>query len=370
MKPAARLTSGLLLGLLAATLVLGLGEASLRIAGRLRHGAWPHTRAAVFYDQILLLRKIYRGHAYLNTAPHEGGTVSAFGKSVALDRHGYRSPERPLAKPQGVIRILAAGGSTTFDISAPDNAGTWPSLLEKRLGPRVEVWNAGFPGWTSQENLIALAIRDLDLAPDLVILSQGINDLQPASHEPFDPQYETGHAELTHRALGLELPPPSWPARSVLLEKLGDALRGPSDPWTALAEPSTGKPRRERIGPGGLAAFERNVRSIVALAGSRGTRVLLVTQPIRIRATHREADLAYLADWYPELMPEAAPGQLERLNDVVRKLAAEGLGPLADPVRDIRWEDQDFSDPLHTGESGRRKLVDFLTPRVGAAMAP
>lgn len=368
MKPVARVISGLLLALLASALVLGLGEAGLRVAGRLRHGAWPQTRAADFYDQILLLRRIYRGHAYLNTAPHEGGTVSAFGKSVALDRRGYRSPDRPLAKPEGVLRILAAGGSTTFDISAPDNASTWPSLLEARLGPRVEVWNAGFPGWTSQENLIALAIRDLDLAPDLVILYQGINDLQPASHEPFDPQYETGHAELTHRALGLELQSPSWPARSLFLETLRDAVRGPSDPWSALAEPSTGTPRRERIGPAGLAAFERNVRSFVALARSRGARVLLVTQPIRIRATHREADLAYLADWYPELVPEAAPGQLERLNDVVRKLSGEGVGPLADAAREIRWGDQDFSDPLHTSESGRRKLIDFLAPRVGAAL--
>ena len=371
MKPVRRMVSGLLLALLASAALLGLGEASLRIAARLRHGVWPHTRAVDFYAQILLLRQIYRGHAYLNTAPREGGAVAAFGKSAVINRRGYRSPERGLDKPPGVVRILAAGGSTTFDISAADDATAWPNRLEETLrasGSNAEVWNAGFPGWTSQENLISLAIRDLDLAPDLVILYQGINDLQPASHVPFDPTYEHGHAELAHRALGLELQPPSWPARSLLLERLGDATHGPSDPWNALAAASSSGPRREEIGPAGLATFERNLRSIVALARSRGARVLLVTQPIRIRAARRKADLRYLADWYPELEPNAAPAQLERLNDVTRKLAAEGLATLADAAREVPWEDQDFSDPLHTGDSGRRRLVDFLAPRVEAAL--
>ncbi|HET9210102.1 MAG TPA: SGNH/GDSL hydrolase family protein, partial [Thermoanaerobaculia bacterium] len=219
MRPVSRLLRGLLLGLLVAALLLISGEALLRVTLRLRDGVWPQTRAAVFYGEMRRLRSVYRRHAYLNTGPHEGGKVAVFGKRATLNRLGYRSPERPRVKPPGVRRVLLAGGSTTFDVLAPDDAATWPRLLEARLqagGGKVEVWNAGFPGWTSQENVIALAIRDLDLAPDLAVLYQGINDLQPAAHQPFDPQYEHGHAELARRALGLELPPPSWLARSLL----------------------------------------------------------------------------------------------------------------------------------------------------------
>ena len=53
MKPVRRIVSGLLLAVLASTALLGLGEASLRIAGRLRRGVWPHTRAVEFNAQIL-----------------------------------------------------------------------------------------------------------------------------------------------------------------------------------------------------------------------------------------------------------------------------------------------------------------------------
>lgn len=354
------------MGTLVAALLLGLAEAALRVVLRVRDGAWPQTRAAAFHEEVGRLLRIYRLHSYLNTGPREGGKTSVFGKTASLNRLGYRSPERPLAKPAGVSRVLVAGGSTTFDVLADDDAAAWPNQLEARLrgeGRSVEVWNAGFPGWTSQENVISLAIRDLDLQPDVAVFYQGINDLQPASHQPFDPQYERGHAELSRRALGLELPPPSWLGRSLLIEK----LRRPADPWSALAAPGGGA-RRPRISPEGIAVFERNARSFAALARSRGARVLLVTQPARIRAANREADLAYLAGWYPELAPEAVPAELERLNDVLRRLAAEGAGTLADAAREIAWEDEDFGDPMHYAGGGRRKLVEYLTPRIAAEL--
>ncbi|HEY0513230.1 MAG TPA: SGNH/GDSL hydrolase family protein [Thermoanaerobaculia bacterium] len=367
-----RILRGLLLGLLAAALLLLAGEALLRVALRLRDGAWPRTRAAAFHDEIRLLRRIYRRHAYLNTGPREGGEAAVFGKRATLDRLGYRSPERPRVKPSGVARVLLSGGSTTFDVLAPDDASTWPRRLETRLrsgGRPVEVWNAGFPGWTSQENVISLAIRDLDLDPDLAVLYQGINDLQPASHQPFDPMYERGHAELARRALGLELPGPSWLGQSLLAEKLRDLGGGPADPWQALAGPAGSGTRRARIAPEGIAAFERNVRSFAALARSRGAGVLLVTQPVRIRAASRGADLAYLAGWYPELLPAAVPAELERLNGVLRRLAGEGVGELADGAREIAWEDQDFGDPMHYADPGRKKLVEYLAPRIERRLA-
>ena len=97
-------------------------------------------------------------------------------------------------------------------------------LLKRGAG--VEVWNAGFPGWTSLENTLSFALRDRDLAPDVVLLYAGINDLQPGAHQPFDRAYEHGHAELARRALGFELAPPSLWSRSVLLERVADRLRG------------------------------------------------------------------------------------------------------------------------------------------------
>ena len=68
-------------------------------------------------------------------------------------------------KPEGTYRVVCEGGSTTFDLLAPDDAATWPARLGAFLKPRADVVNAGFPGWTSLESLVSLETRDLDLSP-------------------------------------------------------------------------------------------------------------------------------------------------------------------------------------------------------------
>jgi lysophospholipase L1-like esterase len=165
------------------------------------------------------------------------------------------------------------------------------------------------------------------------------------------------------------MPPPSWLDQLLIVEWLRDRLRGPSNPWDALGGGQSAR-RRDGISAAGAAAFARNVRSFAVLARSRGAAVVLVTQPMRIRRSERQADLDYLAGWYPELRPEAAPAALERLNEVTRQLAAEGEGTLADAAREIAWEDEDFGDPLHYTDAGRRKLVEYLAPRLAALLAP
>ncbi|MEM8997347.1 MAG: SGNH/GDSL hydrolase family protein, partial [Acidobacteriota bacterium] len=211
-------------------------EMAARAVSRVSTGEWPRSRMVAFYDEVGRSFSLYRRHAFLNTAPREGHASAAFGKSAAFNSLGYRSPDRPAAKPPGAVRLVIAGGSTSFDLLAEDNDATWPAQLEALLGSAVdacdvEVWNAGFPGWTSVENTISLVLRDLDLEPDIVVFFQGINDLQTASLVPFDRHYEN-HAAEARRALGFELEPPGLLDRSVLLDK----LRGTTgaDPWRRI----------------------------------------------------------------------------------------------------------------------------------------
>jgi hypothetical protein len=109
-----------------------------------------------------------------------GNVCSAFGKQASFLSLGYRSPERPKTKRPGGVGILFSGGSTTIDITALDNASSWPRRVETALLGRdrdVAMFDAGFPRWTSLDNLISLAIRDLDVAPDIAFLFQGsLND--------------------------------------------------------------------------------------------------------------------------------------------------------------------------------------------------
>ncbi len=328
------------------------------------------TRLSRFHDELTSALALYRRHPYLNTAPREGARVEAFGKRAAFNSLGYRSPERPLEKPPGVLRVVCAGGSTTFDILAADDQATWPWLLEQELragGLAVEVWNAGFPGWTSLENLISLALRDRELRPDLVVFFQGINDLQPASNLPFDRQYETGHAELSRRALGFELPPLRWHQRSLLLEKARDLLVGPADPWQRMQPPAP--PRQAAIPPAAVEVFERNLRSFQALALVHGARLMWVPQAIRLRAGALDNDRSYLANWISGLEPEAAPAELDKLNAVLRRLAAEGPGRLLDPGY-ADWPDAEWDDPMHFSARGSQRFARYLSAAVAAELGP
>ena len=356
-----------------ALLLLGAVEVALRVVGRVRSGSWPQTQISACYETIHVVRSLYRRHPFLLVAPREGAHAQVGDKQIRFNSLGYRSPERPRAKPLGTERVVCAGGSTTLDLLARNDQETWPWLLEgalRRTLPAVEVWNAGFNGWTSLENLISLADRDVDLAPDVVVLFQGINDLQPAVHEPFDPQYVGGHAGVSLRALGFDLPPLPWWQRSLLLEQARRLFVRQSDPWGLLRPPANPGPLRREMSPEAIATFARNVRSFIAVAREHGARVVLVTQTIRIRRQHRDSDLAYLAGWLPGLDPAAAPAQLGRFNDVLRRLGDGRHAVLADAASEVGWTDGDFADPMHFSAAGSARLAAYLAGRLAPLLEP
>lgn len=93
---------------------------------------------------------------------------------------GYRGEEIVLPKPAGEFRIVCLGGSTTYDEAIEDYRNAYPALLEKELRARglsVTVVNAGFPGWSSRETLLNIALRVRYIEPDLLVLYDGFNDL-------------------------------------------------------------------------------------------------------------------------------------------------------------------------------------------------
>ena len=338
-------------------------EIGTRVVDRLRSHRWSATKAAEFDAEIHRVLTLYRRHPFLNTAPRAGASAAAFGKRASFNSQGYRSPERPSIKPPGATRILCSGGSTTFDISAADDAATWPWRIETTLrsrGRNVEVFNAGFPGWTSLENLISLAIRDLDMAPDVVILYQGINDLQPASHRPFDRQYEHGHAEIAARALGFGLRPLKWFDHSLFVEKSRELLFGEEDQWRSLRSAPVARGLIPEIPTEAVTTFKRNVRSYVSIATAAGAKVVLVTQSIRVRGKSVDADLDYLAHWIEGLEPTEASEQLDRFNEVLRCLSLEGPALLIDVAEEVPWEDGDFADPMHFSARGSERMATFM----------
>ncbi len=122
----------------------------------------------LFYRQVRLGHGLVRNYSYFDW--------------VHVNRQGFRGSDVALDKPCGATRIIAVGGSTTFDTFVSRDEAAWPARLQmwlRQLAPQrpVEVINAGVPGYRVIDDLIRLEIELYQYQPDIIILYQGHNDL-------------------------------------------------------------------------------------------------------------------------------------------------------------------------------------------------
>jgi hypothetical protein len=94
---------------------------------------------------------------------------------VTLNSRGQRGPERELAKPKGVLRVVLLGDSTAWGWGVGDEQ-TWPRLVERELGASVEIVNLAVPGYGTDQELWALERDGLQFQPDLVLVALVHND--------------------------------------------------------------------------------------------------------------------------------------------------------------------------------------------------
>lgn len=97
-----------------------------------------------------------------------------------VNKQGFRGPERPFKKPEGVYRIAMIGDSFTYGY-AVSSQNAIPALVEKRLrskGFKVEVMNFGVPGYEIEDMATQLKVYVSRWHPDLVLV-----DL---FHGPYD----------------------------------------------------------------------------------------------------------------------------------------------------------------------------------------
>ena len=115
--------------------------------------------------------------------------------------------------------------------------------------------------------------------------------------------------------------------------------------------------------------YERNLRSTIGVAHSRGARTLLVAQTARLRPGHEGEDRAWLEGWTPGLTSAGYLAGLARYNAVSKKLGAEGAALFLDPFADGAFGDASFTDPVHFSPEGSdrfaRALASFLTSPAG-----
>jgi lysophospholipase L1-like esterase len=199
-----------------------------------------------------------------------------------LNSEGFRGDEwRP--KPPGVYRILALGDSCTFGYIARENIGfvkqPYPlklqRLIERRVGrDRVEVLNAGVPGYNSFHGVLLLRTRLRDLDPDLVTVRYGWNDLFLSADGEGEALFREPESALGLFLEDLALRTRLYPfARRLAMELR--ALRRPvaDQARSAFALQRSWEPTIS------IERYEHNLRRIVEIGRSRGAEVWLLTSP-------------------------------------------------------------------------------------------
>lgn len=266
---------------------------------------------------------------------------------------GYRNDEISLEKPNNVYRIVALGGSSTYDIRIEDNKKTFTAQLERLLTEQygyqnVEVINAGVPGYNSWEILINLEFRVLDLNPDLVIIYEGTNDVHARLVEP-----SAYRGDNSGRRQSWHMPPvPLW-EHSALLRILGrmtNFSRQVSVDDFASSPTFLSWPFEFRLDGNGLDPseileknppiyFQRNLENMIGIAKEHDIEVLFATW----------AYSPYLNDYASKDYYQQG---FQENNEVVKEVAKRHHIPLFDFAAFMPQDAQYWADGRHVNEAG------------------
>ena len=294
----------------------------------------------------------FQPHHYLNYVLTPGYHLGR----TSHNSLGFRGQEFPKAKPTGEFRIVAIGGSTTYDETIADDNDIHTKQLENILHTQyayqsVRVVNAGIPSYNSWESLINLEFRVLDIEPDVIILFDNNNDVHARLINPL--QYKSDNSGLRKQ---WTCPPVPWWERSVSLRTLSRSFHVTRqvDLEDCVSRGSGyGEHPMKTLEQNPPIYFERNLRNMVAIAKEHGITPLLVTY----------AYSPYFQDNYPS-RPFYQKG-FEEHNDIIKRVAKSHAVPLFDLEAVMPKDKEYYDDGRHNNAKGARKkaelYAEFLT---------
>jgi len=277
---------------------------------------------------------------------------------------GYRGAEFPKIKPDGEFRIVALGGSITYDENVENNEETHTQQLENILKQqgysRVRVINAGVPAYNSWESLASLEFRILDISPDIVIHEDNNNDIHARLVPPS--RYTGDNLGRRKSWTYPSVASHEWSVFARILSRylnytrqvgLEDFVNIPDLPYVVEGydariggEPMTVLQENPPI------YFERNTRDMVAIEKENGVLPVLVSY----------AYTAYFKDYVTTPHYKKA---ISEHNDVYRKIADTDKVPFLDLDAIMPKDEQYFTDGRHNSAKGARKkaeiYAEFLT---------
>ncbi len=289
-------------------------------------------------------------------------TVGSF--TFTVNERRLRGPAPAPDFPAEGTRILCLGGSTTFGTGCRADSLSYPGQLEARLrgrfpGRPLEVLNGGVPRYRSAESLLNLG-RLADLAPDLVLIYHGINDIvwcDPGAHyaDPENvPRERLRHERAEEKA-------------SVFLVQ--ELWRQATGYYPEKYERGTGYVHY----PEARESFRGNLTRMVEKTRGLGGEAVLLTFATRLRdelsAEERQAvvDGPLFQDYFPSY--EAMDEALKAYNGIVREVAEATGAPLIELEGLLPSEGRYWTDFCHLSAEGTALMIDRLEEPLAALVA-
>jgi lysophospholipase L1-like esterase len=282
------------------------------------------------------------GSAPFRLQPDSDGRM--FESRIHINHLGFRGPEIPLAKGDA-YRIVTLGESTTFGYTMCVNDLSWPSVLEQmimhHLRPtrRVQVINAGIPGYTLQNNLDRLSGEILALKPDMIISYHGINGFNWLI--PSLPRV-TGPAPPAYAARPLKLLADCEYRLKTTIYRRRHNARQPE----AAAVPANLMETR----------YARCYRELIEVARSNRVRLVLANYSMAVNARSDMDVIAFYRAGFPQVLSQIRANELH--SRIVEALSRQHPGVIfVDTHPRLDGQHGKFIDLVHFTQEGRNDLA-------------
>jgi len=284
---------------------------------------------------------------------------------VHINSFGFRSPDIPVEKPAGRLRIAFLGGSTTYCAEVSSDQMTWPYLVVAAIRQRfpdldIDFINGGVPGYVTATLKPYLERRIARFRPDVIVIYEATNDLSANSFVLAQEQGLKTHT--IEESMG-------WLARHSLLvylvEKNLSILEQQHRFGGKEAQPKVAIDQ-SRLD----AMYHADLTALVDASKKIAGLVVTVTFAPRLRANQSPEDLqaAAITSLYymPYMTAEAILEGFQHYNDVMRSVAAEQDTLLVGDEDSIPADAKHYNDSVHFTDAGsilmaKRVAVSLLS---------
>jgi len=258
----------------------------------------------------------------------------------------YRNVEVSIPKPDSEIRVICFGGSTTVNWRA---GISYPQILDTKFSETdrnfsVRVFNAGGEGFSTAHTLVNLSLRNLELAPDVIVVYHNINDLSVKNFgdwvssdyaNKYKSDFYLGFRHRTGALAGLT-------KISRLARFIVSSIEGLAFPRNQYGE--VGRTSMTNDHSQVLAHFKNNLRSIAAVAREHGIRLVLASQPAKSDFRGDDGFVAF--------------------NQAVQQIAEEEGAVFVDVAKLMTDDNLFLDDSIHYTRQGVQRLADIFYPHV------